>query len=666
MVGGRRESGGTAIPYSMRGLTLRFVLLTGMAIGLVGISALIQELQAASTAWIMGQSHWSRGQQQATHALSRYITSGNTDDLTVTRQALRVPLGDLAARRALEQAEPDTAAARRGFIEGGNARGDINRLILSYRYLRDQPYFRDAVRLWRDTDDDLLQLVAITDRVQAGHAAGSLTPAVQQALLRRVQALDVGMQNQARAFSSALLHTAAMVRMTTFIVGGLSVLAITLVAVLLARRVRNDLTEQESRFRAAFYQATVGMLKLDEQGGIVEANQAMADILDHRREALLSLSLADLLVEGELILDEHGRIDWPRQLRPGELRFLRADGSLMWGRWSGTVVHTRGRAPAVFALVEDVSQNHALAREVEHHASHDPLTGLINRREIERLLEQALVTVREDGGTHSLCYIDLDYFKLVNDGLGHAAGDQLLRSFADYLVGAVRDGDWVGRLGGDEFALFLANAGQDEAKQVLQRVIRTLGQVSLHHGDGAPRVSCSVGVVEVTAEAPDVNWLMSAADSACYAAKEAGRNRVHCYNESRMALDERRREAERLANVSSAMAENRLLLYAQRIERVGDPEFLHYEVLVRMRSPEGALQGPAEFMGAGALWHGHGPGPPCALAVVPASAGLPEPRAAAGPVQRQRIGTVDRRAQLPGLRHRPARTQPRAGPQALL
>lgn len=598
MSGGRRESGGTAIPYSTRGLTLRFVLLTGMAIGLVGISALIQELQAASTAWIMGQSHWSRGQQQATHALSRYITSGDPADLAATRQALRVPLGDLHARRALEQTQPDIAAARQGFIEGGNARGDINRLILSYRYLRDQAYFRDAVRVWRGTDDDLLQLAAITDRVQAGHAAGSLTPAVEQALLRRVQALDVGMQNQARAFSSALLHTAAMVRMTTFIVGGLSVLAITLIAVLLARRVRNDLTEQESRFRAAFYQATVGMLKLDEGGRIVEANQTMADILDHRREALLGLSLADLLVEGELILDAHGRIDWPRQLRPGELRFLRSDGSLMWGRWSGTVVHTRARAPTVFALVEDVSQNHALAREVEHHASHDPLTGLINRREIERLLDQALAAVRAEGGTHALCYIDLDYFKLVNDGLGHAAGDQLLRSFADYLVGAVRDGDWVGRLGGDEFALFLANASQDEAKQVLQRVIRTLGQVSFQHGDGAPKVSCSIGVVEVTAEAPDVNWLMSAADSACYAAKEAGRNRVHCYNESRMALDERRREAERLANVSSAIAENRMLLYAQRIERVGDPEFLHYEVLVRMRSPEGALQGPAEFMGA--------------------------------------------------------------------
>lgn len=598
MLGSGRDVGSTAVPYSTRGLTLRFVLLTGMAIGLVGVSALIQELQAASTAWIMGQSHWSRGQQQATHALSRYIASGEPRDLAAARQGLTVPLGDLGARRALEQASPDIAAARRGFIAGGNAPGDINRLILSYRYLREQPYFRDAVTLWRDTDDDLMELVAIAGRVQAGHAAGSLTPAVKEGLLAQVQALDTGMQNQARAFSGALLDTAAAVRIATFIVGGLSVLAITLVAVLLARRVRNDLTEQESRFRAAFYQATVGMLKLDEEGGIVEANQAMADILDHRREALLSLSLADVLVEGELVLDEHGRIDWPRQLRPGELRFLRADGSLMWGRWSGTVVRTRARAPTVFALVEDVSQNHALAREVEHHASHDPLTGLINRREIERLLEQALVTVRAEGGTHALCYIDLDYFKLVNDGLGHAAGDQLLRSFADYLVGAVRDGDWVGRLGGDEFALFLANASQDEAKQVLQRVIRTLGQVSFQHGEGAPKVSCSIGVVEVTVEAPDVNWLMSAADSACYAAKEAGRNRVHCYNESRMALDERRREAERLANVSSAIAENRMLLYAQRIERVGDPDFLHYEVLVRMRSPEGVLQGPGEFMGA--------------------------------------------------------------------
>jgi PAS domain S-box-containing protein len=102
-------------------------------------------------------------------------------------------------------------------------------------------------------------------------------------------------------------------------------------AVALARRVGKDLTEHESRFRAAFYQANVGMLKLDTEGKVIEANQAMADILDHRRDVLLQLSLGDLLMDGELVIDGVGRIDWDRQLRPSELRFRRRDGSLVWG-----------------------------------------------------------------------------------------------------------------------------------------------------------------------------------------------------------------------------------------------------------------------------------------------------------------------------------------------
>lgn len=598
MLAAGRDVGATAVPYLTRGLTLRFVLLTGMAIGLVGISALIQELQAASTAWIVGQSHWSRSQQQASFALSRYITHGRPRDLAEARQALTVPLGDLDARRALEQDDADLARARRGFLAGGNAPGDINRLILSFRYLGHLGYFKDAVRLWRQTDAPLLQLAGLLGAAQALHARRDVEPVAQALLQDQLQTLDRDLQARAKAFSMSLQRTASIVRITTLLVGGLSVLLITVVAVMLSRRVRRDLLEQESRFRAAFYQATVGMAKFDHTGAILEVNQAMADILGYSRDALLELSIQNLVADGELVLDDAGRIDWGRQLRPAELRFRRADGGLMWGRWSGTLVRTAGREVSVFAIVEDVSQNHALAREVQHHASHDPLTGLINRREIERLLEQSLLDVRNHGGVHSLCYIDLDYFKLVNDGLGHAAGDQLLRNFADYLVGAVREGDWVGRLGGDEFALFLANAAQDEAKQVLQRIVRSLGQANFQHGDGSLRVSCSIGVVEVTREAVDVNWLMSAADSACYAAKEAGRNRVHCYNESRMALDERRQEAERLARVTSAIAENRMLLYAQRIERVGDPGFLHYEVLVRMRNPDGVLQGPGEFMPA--------------------------------------------------------------------
>ena len=581
-----------------RGLGLRFALLTGMAIGLVALSALIQELQAASTAWIAGQGYWSRGQQDATAALSRYLARGDAQDVDDARQALRIPLGDLQARLALEQAVPDEEKARQGFLQGGNARADIPRLVFSFRYARDLGAFREATALWRQTDGDLEAVQALVAELQRRHAAGELPVADRNRYLQQLRDLDRRLQVQAQAFSQALLRMATMVRIATLMVGGLSVLVISLMAVALARRVGKDLTEHESRFRAAFYQANVGMLKLDTDGRVVEANQAMADILDYRRDVLLQMLLGDLLMEGELVLDGVGRIDWDRQLRPSELRFRRRDGSLVWGRWSGTAVRSSGGGLSVFAIIEDVSQNHALAREIEHHASHDPLTGLINRREIERLLERALLQVRTDGGTHALCYINLDHFKLVNDSFGHAAGDQMLRGFADYLVAAVRDGDWVGRLGADEFAVFLAHAGQDEAKRVLQRVIRNLGQATFPISEGSPQLSCSIGVVEVSAEAPDANWLMSAADSACYAAKQAGRNRVHCFNENRMALEERRQEAERLQGVSLAMAENRMLLYAQRIARVGDPSYLHYEVLVRMRGTDGSLHLPGQSMPA--------------------------------------------------------------------
>ncbi|AWH52818.1 PAS domain S-box protein [Stenotrophomonas sp. ESTM1D_MKCIP4_1] len=581
-----------------RGLGVRFALLTGMAIGLVGLSALIQELQAASTAWIAGQGHWSRGQQDATAAVSRYLARGVAHDLEDARRALQVPLGDLHARLALEQPEPDLAQAREGFLRGGNARSDVSRLIFSFRHARDVGEFREATRLWRQTDTHLLAMQALIEELETVPPESLRQPSVRDHYMQRVHDVDLQLQSQAEAFSQALLRMARTVRIATLIVGGFSVLAITLMAVALARRVGKDLTEHESRFRAAFYQANVGMLKLDVAGRVMEANQAMADILDYRRDVLQQMTLEDLLMEGELVLDDDGRINWDRQLRPGELRFRRRDGSLVWGRWSGTGVRSAGGRLSVFSIIEDVSQNHALAREIEHHATHDPLTGLINRREIERLLERALLQVRSEGGTHALCYINLDHFKLVNDSFGHAAGDQMLRSFAEYLVGAVRDGDWVGRLGADEFAVFLGRASQDEAKRVLQRLIRNLGQATFPISEGSPQLSCSIGVVEVTADAPDVNWLMSAADSACYAAKQAGRNRVHCFNEDRLALDERRHEAERLQRVSRAMAENRMLLYAQRIAKVGDPGYLHYEVLVRMRDAGGALHLPGQFMPA--------------------------------------------------------------------
>ena len=582
-----------------RGLTRRLALLTAIALALVGVSIVVQEIQATSTAWIVGQSHWSRGQQRAVAALERYVDDGREVDLAEARSALAIPLGDMHARLALEQDPPDPGKAREGFEQGGNDRRDIGRLVLSYRYGRDLPIFSASSRIWRRSDAGLLELQAMADVLeQAVVTRGALDEADRRVYRQRLQALDNELQAMAAEFSAALREMAGLVRLLTLAASMLSVLAITLVAVLLARRVRFTHFEQESRFRAAFHQAHVGMLKLDPHGQVLEANQALADILHMPHTALLASNLAQLLVEGEMVFNQDGSIDWRRQLRPSELRFRRSDGGLIWGRWSGTMVPHGRRGLSVFAIVEDVSHAHALAREVAHQASHDPLTGLANRHEVEQRLERALVQLRGEGGLHALCHFNLDHFKLVNDSAGHDAGDQILRVFAEHLESAVRESDWVGRLGADEFALFLAGTTQDGARRVAQRVVDSLGQVSLTLSPDVPTVSCSVGVLEFSADAPDVNWVLSAADSACYAAKQGGRNRVHCFNENRMAVAERRQDAARLRRVSLAIAENRLVLFAQRIEHPRTPGYLHYEVLVRLRDPDGTVHGPAEFIAA--------------------------------------------------------------------
>src|SRR2546427_660739 len=167
-----------------RGLGLRFALLTGMAIGLVALSALIQELQAASTAWIAGQGYWSRGQQDATAALSRYLARGDAQDLDDARRALQVPMGDLQARLALEQAEPDEAKARQGFLRGGNAPADIPRLVFSFRYARDIGAFREATALWRQTDGDLMAVQRLVDELQQRHGQGVLPVAARDRYLQ--------------------------------------------------------------------------------------------------------------------------------------------------------------------------------------------------------------------------------------------------------------------------------------------------------------------------------------------------------------------------------------------------------------------------------------------------------------------------------------------------
>ncbi|MCL1500121.1 putative bifunctional diguanylate cyclase/phosphodiesterase [Xanthomonas nasturtii] len=595
-----RGKGSGKTMHMVRGwLTLPLALLIGIAVCMAVVSALVIEIQSGATAWIVGQSHWSNAQQESVYWMERYLGSGDPADLQAACRALEVPLGDRAARVAIEQPVIDWDAVYAGLAAGRNAHQDVPQMVRLYRYGQQFPYLGDAIALWKHTDAGLLQLSALADRAASVQATSRPDPRALQALRDELHLLDGRMRRNASEFLVQLTRCARLLHDVMVVCSLATLLLVLTTCVLAMRRIRDYLLSHEGRFRTAFQQAALGMVKFDLRGHVLDANASMANILHYRPEELQACTLAEVMHPDDIALDSRGMIDWPKLLQSGELRFLRADGGVMWGRWSASLVEPGPEEPTlVLAVIEDVSHAHELAGEVAFHARHDALTGLINRHEIERRLLRLIELPLSPQVCHALCFVDLDHFKLVNDTFGHAVGDKFLCHFADVITMQLRPGDWLGRLGGDEFAILLANTDLVQAQALLERMHGVLGQPWSHQGGRPLTPSCSFGVVEVRAGASDVNALMTAADLACHAAKEEGRNRIRCFNENDLALAQRRHDGGWISAVQQAIAEQRLLLYAQKIQVLSDPGRLQYEVLVRMRARDGRVLSPGEFLPA--------------------------------------------------------------------
>lgn len=258
-----------------------------------------------------------------------------------------------------------------------------------------------------------------------------------------------------------------------------------------------------------------------------------------------------------------------------------------------------GQVDGTVIALRDVSDLRGLTRAMSYHASHDGLTGLFNRREFERRLEEAL-TATAGGARHVLCYLDLDRFKAVNDESGtHVAGDNLLREIATLIKDAVRDSDTVGRLGGDEFGILLAGCPLEKARQIADDVVRAVNDHRFVWKDKIFTVGVSVGLVEVTGESAVLEDLMHAADTACYIAKNQGTH-VHVYSARDEADMRQRGEIVWLQLLQAALKESRFELHAQPIVHAagtgaGGPGV---EVLLRLKDEKGASVTPADFMRA--------------------------------------------------------------------
>jgi diguanylate cyclase (GGDEF)-like protein/PAS domain S-box-containing protein len=258
-----------------------------------------------------------------------------------------------------------------------------------------------------------------------------------------------------------------------------------------------------------------------------------------------------------------------------------------------------GEVLGVVMVFQDVSEARALHQELSYQAAHDHLTGLYNRRELEHELQHSLARAHRDGDEHILCYLDLDQFKIVNDTCGHAAGDMLLRKLAEYLQKTLRRTDVLARLGGDEFALLLSQCSIAEAEKVAENLLKKINNFRFNWKERQFQIGASIGVATMTSDSVDALEVLSNADMACYAAKEAGRNRVHIYQSDDQNLKDRRTEMGMISYVREALEKDRFELFAQPIVSTMDVnDRRHFEVLVRMKSSEGKLIMPGAFLPA--------------------------------------------------------------------
>ena len=292
------------------------------------------------------------------------------------------------------------------------------------------------------------------------------------------------------------------------------------------------------------------------------------------------------------------RIRPVKSVRP--LLLIRRDGNELYVESTAAPIRDgAGKVTGGVLVFHDVSEARELNRRLSYHASHDLLTGLVNRREFENRLERALKSAKAHESSYALCYLDIDQFKIINDSCGHGAGDALLGQVGALLKSKIRWRDTLSRLGGDEFGILLESCSIDEAMRTAEMLRESVRNFRFTWEDRAFRLGASVGVVPITADNEDVASILSAADSACTAAKEAGRNRVHSFAENDMELMRRRREMQWAARINTALEEGRFELHRMAILPLqhADPG-AHYELLLRLRDEAGRIVTPNDFIKA--------------------------------------------------------------------
>lgn len=367
----------------------------------------------------------------------------------------------------------------------------------------------------------------------------------------------------------------------------------------------------ESRKSAVVLDASLKLMSeslivVDTAGRILEFNRSAERLLGWPREQAIGLSYASVLrlvgVGGSSALThpvERCLATADLHVRAEAHQLLSRDGRRLRIKLSYSTLIAEGLIAGALLLFEDTTEQALLADELEYRSSHDALTGLYNRGEFERRIALALTEARSGAALRLLCYVDVDQFKVINDTLGHYAGDELLRQLAALFRAHLGPPDSLARLGGDEFGILLGDVGGERGRVLVDTLLDAVREFRFIWEGKSYAITVSIGVAEIDDASGDIVSTLADADAACYSAKDGGRDRARWVSDGHVEIRARHAEMTMVGRIGKALDEGRFLLYYEDVVGTDSTHQVFYrELLVRMRGDDGRLVQPADFIAA--------------------------------------------------------------------
>ncbi len=579
---------------------------------LTGFSMLSLESLMAMRAYGYGENLWVKNQKSATLQLLRYASSGDEAALLAHDRSVAVQGHFDRARRAMIAVPRDDRGTFDSLVRAGVPENDAGKAVWANRWFGWTPQHRRIMDIWQQADNGFAGIHALRQAVLDARSTGhrEALAASQSAIMR----LDSTIIPLAKGFSDELARTSYVVYGTLVTVAfGLAIgLGIAVVGRTRAIwRAHGEVERQlgQERQRATVTLASIGdaVVTIDAGVRITYMNDAACALtMVSEPPSLARPAHASVL---NIVQTASGhRVDVEALVNDaksdGDHVLMRPDGTSVPVSWTATQL-LGGDTTGSVVVIRNVSREQKLVSRLTWLATHDPLTRLPNRREFEARLNAALnaLRIRPDDGDaqHVVMLVDLDQFKIVNDTSGHPAGDELLRLVSNATRSQLRENDTLARMGGDEFAVLLLNCSRTVGERKAEAIRKAIQQVRLDwQGRVYANITASIGVVHVRRDMPDSASVMSAADVACYLAKDRGRDQVSVYQVDEDELKLRHGDMAWPQRLREAVSSDRLKLFGQTYLGLQDDtrHKHHCEVLLRLEDETGKLVSPGEFLPA--------------------------------------------------------------------